>query len=74
LLYTELKPTELEDGTTIYGVVTKTRNVLGWIQHLPSGWRRYGYEDDAPIVPTVDEAICDLIEYDSHEQDTADWP
>jgi hypothetical protein len=71
-LYTELKPTKLENDTTIYGVVTPTRNVLGWIQHLPSGWRRYGYGDDAPIVHTLDEAISDLIEYDSYEQDTAD--
>lgn len=70
----ELKPTKLASGVTIYGVITPTRNVLGWIQSLPSGWRRFGYDDDAPLLRTPDEAVLDLIEYDAWEQDTQTWP
>jgi hypothetical protein len=72
----ELKPTKLASGVTVYGVVTPTRNVLGWIQSLPSGWRLFGYEDDhnAPLLRTPDEAVLDLIEHDAWEQDTQTWP
>jgi hypothetical protein len=73
----QLKRTELEGGT-VYAVrdlhATRPGSVLGWVQQLPGGWRRYGYCDDPPLLATSAEAVDDLIEYDSWEQDTATWP
>jgi hypothetical protein len=75
----ELKRTELAGGR-VYAVrdfrlKQPGSMVLGWLLSLPSGWRRYGYENDnPPILRTADEAVLDLIEHDSWEQDTADWP
>jgi hypothetical protein len=41
--------------------------MLSWLLSLPSGWTRYGYEndDEAPILRTVSEAVCDLVAHDS---------
>jgi hypothetical protein len=72
-----LKPTGLEGGT-VYAVtnpdLTRPGNVLGWVQQLPQGWRRYGYGDSAPVLATPAEAVADLITYDAYEQETATWP
>ena len=73
----DLKPTGLEGGT-VYAVKdldsSRPGSVLGWIQKLPEGWRRYGYGDDAPVLGSSSEAVDDLIEHDSYEQDTASGP
>jgi hypothetical protein len=73
----DLKPTGLEGGT-VYAVknpdMTRPGSVIGWIQHIPEGWRRYGYEDTAPVLATSAEAVDDLITYDAHERETATWP
>lgn len=73
----ELKPSGLDDET-VYAVKLldgqRAGNVVGWVQQLPSGWRRYGYEDDAPILRSLGDAVIDLIEYDSYEQDTTKGP
>jgi hypothetical protein len=72
-----LKPTELEGGT-VYAVknpdIARPGTVIGWIQQLPEGWRRYGYEDPVPVLATSAEAVDDLIKYDAYEQETAVWP
>jgi hypothetical protein len=72
-----LKPAGLEGGT-VYAVknpdITRPGTVFGWIQQLPEGWRRYGYEDTAPVLATSAEAVDDLIKYDAREQETATWP
>jgi len=73
----DLKPTKLEGGTVYAVLDLETRrpgSVLGWVQHLPQGWRRYGYGDAAPVLATPDQAVDDLIGYDAYEQDTASWP
>jgi hypothetical protein len=76
MLRFELKPSGLADGTVyaVHDLAGRRPGVVGWIQRLPSGWRRYGYQDDAPILRSMDEAVDDLIEHDSLEQDTSDWP
>ena len=71
-----LKPARLTDPH-VYAVQlldSARPGVLGWLQRLPSGWRRSGYDDDAPLVRSLSEAVYDLIEHDSYEQQTADWP
>jgi hypothetical protein len=72
-----LKPTELEGGT-VYAVkspdAASPGSVIGWIQQISEGWRRYGYGDEAPVLATSAEAVDDLIKYDSYEQETAAWP
>jgi hypothetical protein len=71
----DLKPTELEGGT-VYAVknpdIARPGSVLGWIQQVPEGWRRYGYGDKTPVLATSAEAIDDLIKYDSYEQETGE--
>jgi hypothetical protein len=73
----ELKPSGIE---RVYAVRNlnpeRPGSVLGWLLSVPSGYCRYGYENDndAPILRTVDEAVLDLIAHDSWEQDTANWP
>jgi hypothetical protein len=72
-----LKPTDLEGGT-VYAVknpdIGRSGTVIGWIQQLPEGWRRYGYGDEVPVLATSAEAVDDLIKYDAYEQETAAWP
>jgi hypothetical protein len=73
----DLKPTEMQDGSRVYAVrllESLRTGLVGWIEEVPDGWRRFGYHDDPPVLPTSDEAVWDLIEYDSHEQDTEMWP
>lgn len=73
----ELTDAGIDGVRGVYAVHVLDRprpGVLGWIQRVPGGWRRYGYDDDAPLLRTPDEAVDDLIERDSEEQDTADWP
>jgi hypothetical protein len=73
----DLKATGLERGT-VYAVknpeITRPGSVLGWVQQVPEGWRRYGYGDQVPVLATSAEAVDDLIKYDAHEQETAAWP
>jgi hypothetical protein len=54
--------------------ITRPGSVLGWVQQVPEGWRRYGYGDQAPVLATSAEAVDDLIQYDAREQETAAWP
>jgi hypothetical protein len=72
---TGLKPTELESGT-VYVVksldVTGPGRVLGCVQQIPEGWRRYGYGDSVPVLATSAEAVDDLIRCNSHELETGD--
>jgi hypothetical protein len=73
-----LKQTKVEDGT-VYAVPKRHRyrpgsSVYGWIRQTPRGWQPYGYDNPTEPRATPDEAIDDLIELDSEEQDTADWP
>jgi len=72
-----LKPTDVEGGT-VYAVknadIVRPGTVVGWIQQIPEGWRRYGYEDKVPVLATSAEAVDDLIRYDAYEQETAAWP
>jgi hypothetical protein len=74
----ELVPTKMADGQLIFGVRGLDRprpGLIGWIRRLPSGWTRYGYENDQPpMLRTPDEAVDDLILHDAWEQDTATWP
>jgi hypothetical protein len=72
----ELKPSGIERVYAVKNInPERPGSVLGWLLSLPSGWVRYGYEgDNPPILRTVDEAVRDLVEYDSWEQDTANWP
>jgi hypothetical protein len=73
----ELVDTEIEGAPWVYGhpgVGPATPGLVGWVERLPSGWRRYGYGDDTPVFRTLTEAVDDLIEFDSEEQSTAEWP
>jgi hypothetical protein len=76
-----LKPAGIEGNPNVFAVTFLQRskhrpgNVLGWLVSLPSGWHRWGYENDnPPLLRSLGDAIADLIEYDAWEQDTADWP
>jgi hypothetical protein len=72
---TGLKPAEPEGGS-VYAVknpdITRPWSVLGWVQQVPEGWRRYGYGDSVPVLATSAEAVDDLIRYNSREQETGD--
>jgi hypothetical protein len=73
----ELVDTAVDGVPWVYGVRALDRprpGLIGWVERLPSGWRRFGYDGDAPIFRTLTEAVDDLIEFDSEEQSTADWP
>lgn len=55
----------------VYGIKALDRpglGLIGWVGRLPSGWRRFGYDYDPPIVRTFTEAVDDLIGHDPEEQ------
>jgi hypothetical protein len=73
----ELVDTEIDGVPRVYGVRALDRprpGLVGWVERLPSGWRRFGYGDDPPIFRRLTEVVDDLIEFDSEEQSAADWP
>jgi hypothetical protein len=73
----ELIDTEIAGAPWVYGVRALDRprpGLIGWVERLPSGWRRFGYGDNPPIFRSLTEAVDDLIEFDSEEQSTATWP
>jgi hypothetical protein len=74
----ELVDTTIDGQPWVYGVRALDRprpGLIGWVQHGPAGWRRFGYENDNPaFFRSVSEAVDDLIEFDSEEQSTAQWP
>jgi hypothetical protein len=70
----ELKPTEMEDGSTFYAVQLVDRQpprFVGWIRPAMDGWTLVGYEDDdpRPYYGSQDEAVNGLIERTPEEQD-----
>jgi hypothetical protein len=70
-----MKPIKLENGTTIYAVPKGPgTSVHGWITETSQGWQPVGYEHPTPARPTPEEAVDDLVELISEEEDTADWP
>ncbi|HEY1627606.1 MAG TPA: hypothetical protein VGG16_27835 [Streptosporangiaceae bacterium] len=71
----ELVDANIDGEDAVYGVRLLDRprpGLLGWLQRLPSGWRRYG-DNDAPIIRSLPEAIDELIECYSEEH-FAGWP
>lgn len=70
----ELVPAELDDERNVFAVRKADRSVLGWIQQVPGGWRRFGYEDHAPVLATSDECVDDLIAFYAWEEDMSPGP
>jgi hypothetical protein len=69
----DLRPTKLENGATIFAVPKGPgTTVLGWVRQTSQGWQPVGYEHPTPPRPTPEEAVDDLVELDSEEQDAAD--
>ena len=43
------------------------RSVLGWIERLSDGFRRYDTDNPGPVKSDAEEAILDLIEHRAYE-------
>jgi hypothetical protein len=63
-----LKPAGIDGDSNVYAVLRLDRpirpgmTVVGWLYSLPSGWQRWGYEnDDPPLVRSLDEGIESLL-------------
>lgn len=72
----DLVDCHIKGEDAVYGIRLLDRprpGLIGWLQRLPSGWRRFGYGDDAPIIRSLPEAIDDLLEVYSEEH-FAGWP
>lgn len=76
-----LKQAGIDGNGNVYAV-TRTEpprgpgSVVGWLVSLPSGWKRWGYENDnAPLVRSLDEGIESLLDKICEEEcGGPDWP